>query len=136
MVNFNQVVLAGNLTRDPELRYVPSGKAVAKFGLAVNRSYVTQSGEKKEEVSFIPIVVWGKQAEFCNQYLHKGRPVLIAGRLQSRSWETETGDKRSILEVVAQQVQFLDRREEFYEPQERFEEPPIDEKEEVDEVPF
>lgn len=135
MVSFNQVVLAGNLTRDPELRYVPSGKAVTKFGLAVNRSYITSTGERKDEVDFIPIVVWGKQAETCNQYLQKGRSVLVSGRLQFRSWETESGEKRSILEVVAQRVQFLGRREDAYGPQESLEEPQI-EREVVDEVPF
>jgi len=134
MVNFNHVVLAGNLTRDPELRYSSSGKPVAKFGLAVNRTYLTQAGEKREEVDFIPIVVWGKQAESCNQYLQKGRPVLVSGRLQYRTWETETGEKRSRLEVVAQRVQFLSGKEEVLEPQDKIEEPQPEE--EIDEVPF
>ncbi|MBU1006353.1 MAG: single-stranded DNA-binding protein [Candidatus Omnitrophica bacterium] len=106
MANLNKVFLMGNLTRDPELRYVPSGAPVATFGLAVNRRYVTQSGEKKDEVCFVRIVVFGKQAESCSQYLSKGRPVFIEGRLQYRAWEQD-GQKRSILDVIADRVQFL-----------------------------
>jgi len=111
MASFNKVLLMGNLTRDPELRYIPSGTAVAKFGLAVNRDYVDrQSGDKKESVCFVDITVWGKQAETCNQYLTKGRPVFIEGRLEFSSWETKEGDKRTKLEVVAERVQFLGGR--------------------------
>lgn len=111
MASFNKVLLMGNLTRDPELRYIPSGTAVVKFGLAVNRDYVDkQSGDKKESVCFVDITVWGKQAETCNQYLTKGRPVFIEGRLEFSSWETKEGDKRSKLEVVAERVQFLGGR--------------------------
>lgn len=109
MANLNQVFLIGNLTRDPELRYVPSGKAVANLGLATNRVFTTQEGEKKEEACFVQIVIWGKQAENCSQYLNKGSQICIEGRLQSRSWETEDGAKRSTLEVVARRVQFLDK---------------------------
>ena len=105
--SFNKVLLMGNLTRDPELRYIPSGQPVTSFTVAVNRSYTGQTGEKKEEVSFIRIVVWGKLAEICNEYLKKGRPVFVEGRLQSRSWEAQDGTKRSMIEVVAQSVQFL-----------------------------
>ena len=97
----------GNLTRDPELRYLPSGQAVATFTVAVNRTYNSQSGEKKEEVSFIRVVVWARRAEVCNEYLKKGSPVFVEGRLQSRAWEAQDGTKRSTLEVVAQNVQFL-----------------------------
>ena len=107
MPGFNKVILVGNLTRDPELRYVPSGRAVTTFSIAVNRTYTLQDGTKKDEVSFIKIVVWGKQAESCSEYLSKGRPVLVEGRLQSRSWEAQDGTKRSTIEVVAQRVQFL-----------------------------
>ncbi len=107
MANYNRVILAGNLTRDPELRHIPSGQPVVHFTVAVNRNFITQTGEKKEEVSFIPIIVWGKQAESCNKYLSKGRPVLLEGRIQQRSWVATTGEKRSILEVVADRVQFL-----------------------------
>ena len=105
--SLNKVLLIGNLTRDPELRYVPSGQAVATFTVAVNRAYNSQSGEKKEEVSFIRVVVWARRAEVCNEYLKKGSPVFVEGRLQSRSWEGQDGSKRSTIEVVAQNVQFL-----------------------------
>jgi len=105
--SFNKVLLMGNLTRDPELRYIPSGQPVTSFSIAVNRNFTGQTGEKKEEVSFIRIVVWGKLAEICNEYLKKGRPVFVEGRLQSRSWEAQDGSKRSTTEVVAQNVQFL-----------------------------
>jgi len=105
--SLNRVFLMGNLTRDPELRYVPSGQAVATFSVAVNRVYTTQAGEKKEDVSFINIVVWGRRAEVCGEYLSKGSPVFIEGRLQSRSWEDQSGSKRYAIEVIAQNVQFL-----------------------------
>lgn len=107
MANLNKVFLIGNLTRDPELRYVPSGTAVATFTLAVNRVYMLQTGEKKEETSFIRIVVWGRRAEVCGEYLSKGSPVFIEGRIQSRNWETQDGQKRSTVEVIADNVQFL-----------------------------
>ena len=106
MANLNKVLLMGNLTRDPELRYVPSGAPVTSFGLAVNRRFVTQQGEKKDEVCFVRIVVFGKQAESCNQHLSKGRLVFVEGRLQYRSWEQD-GQKRSTLDIVADRVQFL-----------------------------
>ncbi len=105
--SLNKVLLIGNLTRDPELRYVPSGTAVATFTVAVNRVYTSQAGEKKEEVAFIKIVVWGRRAEVCGEYLSKGSPVFIEGRLQSRSWEGQDGQKRSTTEVIADNVQFL-----------------------------
>ena len=107
MASLNTVLLIGNLTRDPELRYIPSGSAVTSFTLASNRVYKLQSGEKKEEVSFVRVVVWGRMAEVCNEYLKKGRPVFVEGRLQSRSWDGPDGQKRSTLEVIAQNVQFL-----------------------------
>jgi len=112
LANFNKVILVGNLTRDPELRYTPANQAVANLGLAVNSNYTTASGEKREEVGFFRIVVWGRQAEACSQYLTKGRSVLVEGRLQSRSWETEDGQKRSAVDVVAERVQFLGGRTE------------------------
>ena len=105
--NLNKVLLIGNLTRDPELRYVPSGAAVATFTVAVNRVYTSQAGEKKEETSFIRVVVWARRAEVCGEYLAKGSPVFIEGRLQSRNWETQDGQKRSTIEVIADNVQFL-----------------------------
>ncbi|MFH1593397.1 MAG: single-stranded DNA-binding protein [Candidatus Omnitrophota bacterium] len=105
--SLNKVFLMGNITRDPELRYIPSGTAVANFDLAVNRAYLTQSGEKKEETSFVKVVVWSRRAEVCAEYLSKGSPVFVEGRLRSRSWETQDGQKRSTIEVIASNVQFL-----------------------------
>lgn len=107
MASFNKVLLIGNLTKDPELRYTPQGTAVVNLRLAVNRRFKDKNQELKEEVCFVTAVVWDKQAESCNQYLHKGRPVLIEGRLQSRSWEDNAGQKRSVIEVRAERVQFL-----------------------------
>jgi single-strand DNA-binding protein len=106
MASFNKVILMGNLTRDPELRYTPGGNPVCSFGLAVNRRY-RQNNEWKDEVCFVDITVWGRQAENCNEYLNKGRGVMLEGRLQQRSWETEDGQRRSKIEVVANNVQFL-----------------------------
>jgi len=106
MASLNKVFMMGNLTRDPELRYVPSGAPVTTFGLAANRTYVTQHGDKKDEVCFVRVVVFGKQAESCSQYLTKGRPVFVEGRLQYRAWEQD-GQKRSTLDIVADRVQFL-----------------------------
>ncbi len=111
MTSFNKVILLGNLTRDPEVRYTPSGTAVASFALAVNRKY-KQGDEMKEEVSYIDIVVFGKQAENCGQYLNKGDAALIEGRLQQRRWDDkETGQKRSKVEVAAQSVTFMPKRQ-------------------------
>ena len=107
MASLNKVLLMGNLTRDPELRYIPSGSAVTSFTVAMNRVYKLQTGEKKEEVSFVRVVVWARLAEVCNDYLKKGSPVFVEGRLQSRSWDTPDGQKRSTLEVIATNIQFL-----------------------------
>jgi single-strand DNA-binding protein len=109
MASLNKVLLMGNLTRDPELRYIPSGTAVTTFTLASNRVYMSQAGEKKEEVCFVRIVVWGRRAEVCGEFLSKGSPVFVEGRLQSRSWEDQNGQKRSTIEVIANNVQFLGR---------------------------
>ncbi len=114
--SLNKVLLIGNLTRDPELRYTPSGQAVASFTVACNRAYVAQTGEKKEETSFIRVVVWGRRAEVSNEYLKKGNPVFVEGRLQSRSWDAPDGTKRSTIEVIAQNVQFLSRPNRGAEP--------------------
>jgi len=111
MANLNKVFLIGNLTRDPELRYVPSGAAVANFSLATNRSYTTSSGEKKQETCYVRVTVWGRAAETCGEYLSKGSPVFVEGRLQYHSWDTPDGQKRSTLEVRAERVQFLARGE-------------------------
>jgi single-strand DNA-binding protein len=109
MASFNKVILMGNLTKDPEIRYTPSGTPVATFGLAVNRRY-KQGEELKDEVCYIDIVVFGKQAEHCGQYLNKGNGVIVDGRLQQRRWETDDGQKRSKHEVVAQTINFLPKR--------------------------
>ena len=109
MAGFNKVILIGNLTKNPELRYTPSGTPVASFGMAVNRRF-RQGEELKEEVCYIDIVVFGKQAEHCGQYLSKGNGVIVDGRLQQRRWESEDGQKRSKHEVVAQTVTFLPKR--------------------------
>ena len=110
MNSFNKVILLGNLTRDPEVRYTPGGTAVASFAIAVNRRY-KQGEEMKDEVSYIDIVVFGKTAENCGQYLNKGDAILIEGRLQQRRWDDkDSGQKRSKVEVVAQVVNFMPKR--------------------------
>lgn len=110
MSSFNKVLLMGNLTRDPELRYTSGGSPVCNFSMAINRYYNDKQGERKEETTFMRITVWGKQGEHCAQYLAKGRSVFVEGRLQSRSWETEDGQKRSAVDVVADNVQFIGGR--------------------------
>lgn len=109
MANFNKVILAGNLTRDPELRYTPKGTAVAKFGLAVNRTWTTETGEKREEATFVDVDAFGKQAEVISQYLRKGRSLLVEGRLKLDTWDDkQTGQKKSKLGVVLESFSFLD----------------------------
>lgn len=111
-MSMNRVFLAGNLTRDPETRFTSSGVAVTNLGLAVNRRYTTKEGEKKEDTVFVTVVAWGKQAENCQEYLRKGSPVMVEGRLSYRTWETPEKEKRSALEVTADRVNFLGRRSE------------------------
>lgn len=114
---FNKVVIMGNLARDPEIRYTASKQAVAKLTVAVGRQYKGKSGEVVDQTDFIPVVVWGSDAENCERYLRKGRPVLVEGRLQVRSYETKEGEKRYVTEVVSQGVVFLGgRREEETSP--------------------
>ena len=109
MASFNKVILMGNLTRDPELRYTPKGTAIAKIGLAVNRVWTTETGEKKEEVTFVDVDVFGRTAENVGQYMRKGSPMLIEGRLRLDQWDDkQTGQKRSRLGVVLETFQFLD----------------------------
>ena len=109
---YNRVILVGNLTRDVELRYTPSGVAIAKFGLATNRNYKdSTTGELKQEVMFIDITVFGRSAEVANQYLKKGRRVLIEGRLVFDQWVDSSGQKRSKHSIVADRVQFMDSKE-------------------------
>lgn len=109
MASLNKVFLIGNLTRDPELKYISEGTAVSNLRLAVNNRYRDQAGELKDNACFVTAVVWGKQAENCNQYLSKGSPVFIEGVLQSRSWQGQDGQKRNVIEVKARSVQFLGR---------------------------
>lgn len=106
MPNLNRVFLAGNLTRDPEVRYTPSGKAVAELGMAINRRYKGSDGSNRDETCYVRIVVWGRQAETCGEYLSKGSPLLVEGRLQYDEWEKD-GQKFNRLRVVASRVQFL-----------------------------
>ena len=106
MVSLNRVLLIGNLTKDPELRYTPSGTPVANLRLAVNSSFKDQAGQRKEETCFVTIVVWARQAETCNQYLKKGRSIFVEGRLLYRTWEVD-GKTRSVMEVRGDRVQFL-----------------------------
>jgi single-strand DNA-binding protein len=111
MANLNKVLLLGNVTRDPEMRYTPKGSAVCDLGVAVNRAYTTDSGEKRDEVTFVDVTLWGRTAEVANEYLKKGRPVFIEGRLQMDSWDDkQTGQKRSRLRVVAENMQLLGGR--------------------------
>ena len=111
MPNLNKVMLMGNLTRDPELRYTPNNTAVTKVGLAVNRRWRNQqSGEQQEETTFVDCTAFGRQAELINEYMRKGRPLFIEGRLNLRQWQAQDGGNRSKLEVVIEQFQFIDNR--------------------------
>ena len=110
--SFNKVILVGNLTRDPEVRYTPKGSAVCDLGLAVNRQYSLEGGEKREEVTFVDVVLWARLAEIAGEYLKKGRPVLIEGRLQLDSWDDkQSGQKRSKLRVIGETMQLLGGRQ-------------------------
>lgn len=111
MSDFNKVILLCHLTRDPELRFTPGGQAVCNLGIAVNREFRGKDDQKQKETTFLTVVVWGKSGEACGTYLKKGKPVLVEGRLQSRSWEKD-GQKRSTIEVVADSVKFLGGRDE------------------------
>jgi single-strand DNA-binding protein len=111
MANLNKVMLIGNLTRDPEVKYTPKGTAVAELGLAVNRIYSAENGEKREETTFVDVTLWGRTAEIAGEYLKKGRPVFIEGRLQLDTWDDkQTGQKRSKLKVVGEGIQLLGSR--------------------------
>jgi single-strand DNA-binding protein len=112
MASFNKVMLLGNLTRDPEVKYTPKGSAVADIGLAVNRTYTTDGGEKREEVTFVDVTMWGRQAEIAGEYLKKGRPLFVEGRLQLDTWDDkQTGQKRSKMRVVCENFQMLGSRD-------------------------
>jgi len=111
MASFNKVILLGNLTRDPEVRYTPKGSAVADLGIAVNRQYTLENGEKREEVTFVDVTFWGRTAEVAGEYLKKGRPVFIEGRLQLDTWDDkQSGQKRSRLKVIGETMQMLGSR--------------------------
>jgi single-strand DNA-binding protein len=111
MASFNKVILLGNLTRDPEVRYTPKGSAVTDIGLAVNRVYTTEGGEKREEATFVDVTLWGRTAEIAGEYLKKGRPVLIEGRLQLDTWDDkQSGQKRSKLKVIGETLQLIGSR--------------------------
>lgn len=110
MASYNRVILVGNLTRDPQLRYLPSNTAVCEFGVATNRRYRDRDGNQKEEVCFVDISAFGRQAETINQYMGKGRPILVEGRLRFDSWTGQDGQKRSKLSVVVENFQFLGGR--------------------------
>jgi single-strand DNA-binding protein len=111
MASFNKVILLGNLTRDPEVRYTPKGSAVCDLGIAVNRSYTLDSGEKREEVTYVDVVLWARLAEIAGEYLKKGRPVFIEGRLQLDTWDDkQSGQKRSKLRVIGETMQLLGGR--------------------------
>src|SRR5437588_8581371 len=110
MASFNKVILLGNLTRDPEVRYTPKGSAVCDLGIAVNRQFTLDSGEKREEVTYVDVVLWSRLAEIAGEYLKKGRPIFIEGRLQLDTWDDkQSGQKRSKLRVIGETMQLLGR---------------------------
>ena len=111
MAGVNKAILVGNLGRDPELRHTPNGQAVVNFTLATSESWTDKSGERQERTEWHRIVVWGRQAEMCNQYLSKGRTVYVEGRIQTREWEDKDGNKRYTTEINAQTVQFIGPRQ-------------------------
>jgi single-strand DNA-binding protein len=111
MANLNKVMLMGNLTRDPEVKYTPKGTAVTEIGMAINHFFTTEAGEKREEVTFVDVTFWGRQAETVGQYLKKGRPIFVEGRLQLDTWDDkQSGQKRSKLRVRGESFQFLGGR--------------------------
>lgn len=109
MANLNKVLLIGNLTRDPELRYTPKGTAVADIGIAINKTFRTQDGQDREEVCYVNIEVWGRQAETAGQYLSKGAPIFVEGELKYESWTNKEGKKQSTLKIRGERIQFLGR---------------------------
>ena len=111
MANYNKVLLIGNLTRDPELKYTTGGTAVGNFGLAINRTWTGQDGNRREETTFVDCEIWGKRAEAFCEYMAKGRPVFVEGRLRLDSWETQDGQKRNKLKVVCENFEFIGGRQ-------------------------
>lgn len=125
--SLNKVILIGNLTRDPEMRYTPQGTAVCTFGVATNRQWVTESGEKKEDAEFHRLVAWNKLAEICSQLLTKGRKVYVEGRLQTRTWQGQDGAQRNSTEIVVSDMIILDSRREGVAPVDDFNIPDVPE---------
>lgn len=150
MPNLNKVMLIGNLTRDPELRYTPKGTAVAEIAMAINRVWNNDAGQKQEETTFVDVTLWGRQAELVQQYVTKGQPIYIEGRLHLETWDDkETGKKRSRMKVIGESMQFLSTRSESggqqQPPQQRQRPqqsqrmapaPPADDTDEDDDIPF
>jgi len=140
MASINKAILIGNLGKDPELRYTPSGQAVASFSIATTRKWRDKEGQSQEQTEWHNIIVWGKQAENANEYLQKGRSVYIEGRIQNRSYEDKDGNKRYISEVVAQTVQSLGSKGDKSNATEQSQKPPSDTPPEVssddDDLPF
>lgn len=137
MVNMNRVIIAGHMAKDPEIRYTPQGKAVCNFSIGVNRRYKGTDDQEKEEVSFFDIQCWGRTAEVAAEYLRKGRPVLIEGRLKQERWEAQDGGNRSKVVIVAESVQFLGSPKDQAQspegaPQAAPESPPASAQEEID----
>ena len=137
MANVNKVILIGNVTRDVESKALPSGSSVASLSLAVNRSYKTESGEKREEVTFVDVELWGRVAEIAAQYVKKGSPLYVEGRLKMDSWEDkETGQKRSKMKVVGEAIQLLGSKKDADEVPQASRPRPVAESGEADEIPF
>lgn len=138
MATLNKVFLIGNVTRDTELRVTPKGTAICQFGLAINRKYKDEAGDKKDDTTFVDIEAWGKTAELCSKYLTKGDPCFIEGRLRLDQWEDkQSGQKRSRLKVVADNIQFLGPRQQQQEPQPKPSEPQASSSAGVDtDIPF
>jgi len=137
--SLNRIILIGNLTADPELRYTPSGTARTRFSIAINRQYKNASGQLQEETTFVPIVTWGSQAENCANYLSKGRSVAVEGRLRIDSFENAEGERKKVVEVVASSVQFLGGAPRSGDAPAKAATPPSDSKPEAsttEEVPF
>lgn len=126
MPSLNKVMLIGNLTRDPEMKTTPKGTAVGELSLAINETYKTQDGQDKETTTFVEVVTWGRLAENCQQYLAKGRPVFVEGKLQLDQWESKEGEKRSKMRVRAETVQFLPTRDRDDSAKPRQDAPPAD----------
>ena len=136
MASLNKVMIIGNLGSDPEMRFTPNGNPVTSFSVATNRIYSTAEGERKQETEWFTIVAWNKLAEQCNQFLTKGRLVYAEGRLHTRTWESQDGQRRSRSEIVANRVIFLDRRGVAPLPEEKIEEAGIAELEPEEGIPF